>query len=130
CIIVVFGLMLAGSLSIQSYWAGTAMGAFVLMFVSLPNALVAWKTLSRHCFAIWSGLFCPFLHPAFASLVGLGLIPNAEPPGLDDSTAAVIVVVIVLMLNCMQFLSYLLALRAYYANRHIPGFVPQPRAGA
>jgi hypothetical protein len=97
-----------------------------LIFVFGPaNLWIASRTGARRRLALWIGLANPVAQMAFQFAASVGFIPTG---GLTDVTGdpsawqAQVITIGLIML--VQVVSFTIALIAYYANRHVPGFSP------
>jgi tRNA A-37 threonylcarbamoyl transferase component Bud32 len=107
---------------LQAFWGQIG---FVFVFGPLL-ACVAWRTARRDVVALWAGpLVLLFLA---LSQVWSGIV-TASGDGLTDfQKSPLIWYSLGLTLGALSggmLISYVLALVAYYANRHRPGFLPE-----
>jgi hypothetical protein len=102
---------------------------YQLVPFNLAGCLMIWisrLTLARHRLALWAGVCLPLLMPAYilATLAGLvdsgGFIPSNEPRFMILAQTFTVV-----FLSTITIIAYALALIAYHANRHRPGFAPE-----
>jgi hypothetical protein len=74
---------------------------------------------------LWAGVFAPWLFP-FYTLAGIsGTVDTGGLMNYQDPTMALAWGVAILLFNALTILAYSLALVAYGANRHRPGFLPE-----
>jgi hypothetical protein len=100
---------------------------FVLVFGPL-QLWVAWRTMARKPVALWVGLILPVAQLAYQLGSATGYIPEggvmtySMDLGVWQSQVANLG-----FLNLFQITLFSIALVAYHANRHVPGFVPAGR---
>jgi serine/threonine protein kinase len=100
----------------------------ILLLASLPNSWIVSRT-NRQCLpAIWAGVFAPILHPTSGLLIAFNVLPNEGLSNTGDLSMALAHLTLVVLVSSVQIAAYILALIAYYANRHVPGFVPAKAA--
>jgi eukaryotic-like serine/threonine-protein kinase len=126
------GLLLAlcGAFAVARWGPALAffLGDFILGCVVL---YISWHTAAHHRRTLWAGLIVPLVWPPIliagvAGHLDMGGLSNDTDPSAEMAQAAFI-----LLRDVAMFVSYALALVAYYANRHRPGFVPaSPASGS
>jgi hypothetical protein len=119
---LLFGL--AGVYSVERWvpalgnlFAGTVIGCAMLW--------ISWHTQARNRRVLWVGVFLPWPYPLYTLA---GITRTIDMGGLvnyQDRFPIVAQTGTILFLAAMTILAYTLALVAYYANRHRPGFVPE-----
>lgn len=107
--------------------------AFLLGVVAIFGPAQLWiasRTTAHHLRAVWMGLLTPCAQLAY-QLGGVGgYIPNGNlMNGNEDQSAFQAQVATLSLLAGVEFVSFILALIAYHANRHVPGFLPESPPG-
>jgi hypothetical protein len=122
-------LLLSGILSTERLFASAAIFLVGMVGFGLPMIWTFRKTLKRNVRALWVGVFMPVIWPATALIEITGWVDAGGI--LDAQNRAMLWAQIALIgsLTMIQIVGYVTALMAYYANRHRPGFVPQPSLG-
>jgi hypothetical protein len=94
------------------------------LIVDLPNLCIAWKTSPRCLAALWAGVFSPLLQPGLVLLLLFDVIPSGGLSNTRDPSMALAYAAVLGLLCVSQIATFVAALIAYYANRRIPGFLP------
>jgi len=104
---------------------------FLLGNVVIFGPLQLWiasRTVARNRGALWMGLLTPFLQLGYQLGGMAGYIPYGDlMAGNQNQAALQAQVATVSLLALVEFGCFTIALVAYYANRHVPGFVPKGR---
>jgi hypothetical protein len=118
-------LALAGAFPVERW--GPALGFLLFDFATGCTLLwISRNTRAHHRRALWAGLLFPFLFPTVNLGANLGWVDVGGLTNLQDRSAEMAQVATIVVIYAVTVLSYALALVAYYANRHRPGFVPAP----
>src|SRR5262249_41456134 len=70
---------------------------------------------------------CVFTHFVFTFLSNLGVLPSGGVHGARPNSVETAQVLTALFLEGLLLMNFGVALVAYYANRHLPGFLPRSR---
>jgi hypothetical protein len=106
------------------FWA-VIRGSFPMLILgSLPTYLIGKYTFRRNPLALWAGAVHPIFFSCAVYLVGIGKIDTGNYYSFGDVGLQANMLTLVIILQMLEFLSFLFALRAFYANRHVPGFIP------
>jgi tRNA A-37 threonylcarbamoyl transferase component Bud32 len=118
-------LMLTGVFPVTDPLEGT----FVFVFQICIWLVMYWagkRAQARRLEGLWLGFALPAFLVAYTVLTTLQVIPSggvhAAPRPTSVETAQVITAI---FLEGLVALSFAMALIAYYANRHLPGFLPR-----
>ena len=116
-------LLLVGAFSVERW---ERVGEFFLLAFALGCVLVGIGrlTLARHRLVLWAGLTVPFVYPLCLLAIVLGMVDGGGLVNFQDRSMTLAQLVTIILLNTITVIAYVLALIAYYANRHRPGFVP------
>jgi hypothetical protein len=123
-------LVCSGFLPVQNL--AVAAGYFLTMLGGngVPELWVARGAAARRVRSLWAGLFLPPLFLAYAVGVSLDLIPSGGAVRFGtDPAASQAQLTTFFFIQIIQVAAFLLALLAYYANRQLPGFLPQRSPG-
>jgi tRNA A-37 threonylcarbamoyl transferase component Bud32 len=119
---LLFGL--AGVYSVER-WVPALGNLFAGTVVGCATLWISWHTQARNRRVLWVGVFLPWPYPLY-TLAGItrtidmgGMVNYQDPFPIVAQTGTI------LFLTVITILAYTLALVAYYANRHRPGFVPE-----
>jgi len=108
------------------------LAAIYLLFqgcVVVPAQLwAAYNTIERRLFALWGGIGIALAKLSWEAAAASGLLPTGGLVEVADNPAMFLASAITaLFATAIQILAFCIALVAYYANRHIPGFTPDVR---
>jgi hypothetical protein len=117
-------LLLCGAFPVER--TGPALGFFVVATgPSLALLWVSYWTPARRLRVLWAGLLIPLLWPLVVVAAMMNVIDSGGLSASQYQSMEVAQSVTVVGLNVLVILAYALALVAYYANRHRPGFLPE-----
>jgi hypothetical protein len=74
---------------------------------------------------LWIGVVVPWLFPLYVLASMSGAIDTGGLVNYQDPSMSIAWLTVILLIYATTILAYALALAAYYANRHRPGFVPE-----
>ena len=86
---------------------------------------ISRHTSPPHRRMLWAGVLVPWLFPLYVLASMSDIIDTGGLLNFRDPSMSIAWVNTILLVNAMTILAYALALVAYYANRHRPGFVPE-----
>jgi hypothetical protein len=126
CNLIGFVLLLAGLLPITASAPAILYLLLHLFFFGPAHLGAAFGTLARRPLALWLGLFVPIVETTYQSSVAMGALPGGGISRRgDDPLAWEAMFATLVFLNVCQVLVFVVALLAYHANRHLPGFLPK-----
>ncbi len=86
---------------------------------------ISWHVPARNHRVLWAGVLVPWLFPLYTLAVISQILDTGGLVNLQDLSMTLAQVTMILLLNALTIAAYALALVAYYANRHRPGFAPE-----
>jgi hypothetical protein len=116
--------MLGGIYSVER-WVPALACLFTSVAVGCAMLWISWHTLARNRRMLWAGVFVPWLFPLYTLASALDMVDVGGLVHYQDRTMSLAQMTLILFFNGLTILTYILALVAYYANRHRPGFVPE-----
>jgi tRNA A-37 threonylcarbamoyl transferase component Bud32 len=103
--------------------------ALIELFLGIGLGCVAlwisWHTPARNRRLLWAGLFVPWFYPLYSVAAVTRMIDVGGLTNYQDRSVLLAQTGTILLMAVLAILAYALALIAYYANRHRPGFVPE-----
>jgi hypothetical protein len=115
---------LAGAFPTTS-WAPVLRFFLAVVSVGAAQLAISWWTATRDPRILWAGLLVPLLFTTFFLAILAGVVDVGGVGASLDASIEMAQASTVLLINAVAALGYALALRAYYANRHRPGFSGQ-----
>ncbi|HEY7426244.1 MAG TPA: serine/threonine-protein kinase, partial [Gemmataceae bacterium] len=106
-------------------WIPVLAFSFIGIVLGWVNLWISWLTPARNPRVLWAGVFVPWLFPLYQLACAAGTIDVGGLTNYQDRSILLAQTMTILFLNALTILAYILALVAYYANCHRPGFVPE-----
>ena len=119
-----FLLILGGIFSVER-WIPALACLFVEIAAGCAMLCISWRTSARNRRMLWAGVLVPWIFPLYTLANITDTIDAGGLVSYQDPSMALAGVTMILLVNALTILSYSLALVAYGANRHRPGFLPE-----
>jgi hypothetical protein len=119
-------LQMAGAYSVQR-WGPTIGNHLLGIVVGCSIIWLGRLTSARHKLVLFAGCCLPVVYPCFVLAIMTGNVDSGGLVTFQERSMILAQVVSIFLLHAITIIAYVLALIAYYANRHRPGFVPKPQ---